>query len=434
MSKILQMTAENIKRLKAVEITPNGSIVEITGDNGQGKSSVLDSIIYALGGKEVIQDVPIRRGQETAKIVLQTDRYTITRTFTARGNGEYDTKLHITNEDGANITQAQTLISSWIGDLCFDPLEFVDMQPKDKIEVLKRVVTDFDFVAAERSRKQIFDDRTDINRKIKEAKSAVNGFNLPAEIPQPVDVTALLAELEKRNEHNRNVANERVLFERKLDEAARMEQQSIADRDRAAELERQAKALRETADARDADAQKLRDDYNVDFIETTVDTAEINAKLASAQSVNDLVRRKSDYDALLRKVETLELMSAELTSSIEAIDRSKSEAIQNADLGVDGLGFDETGITLHGLPFDQASSAQQIDAAVKLSMKANPKLKIILIKHGSLVGRRAFEQLREIAEKNDFQIWMETVESSRPGAIVIEEGSVASINTLEAAE
>ena len=46
--KIVKLTAENFKRLEAVEITPDGNTVLISGRNGQGKSSVLDSILAAL--------------------------------------------------------------------------------------------------------------------------------------------------------------------------------------------------------------------------------------------------------------------------------------------------------------------------------------------------------------------------------------------------
>ena len=38
--KIIELHAENVKRLKAVQIRPTGPLVEIAGRNGQGKSSV----------------------------------------------------------------------------------------------------------------------------------------------------------------------------------------------------------------------------------------------------------------------------------------------------------------------------------------------------------------------------------------------------------
>ena len=48
--KINALELENVKRIKAVKIDPtqNGLTI-IGGDNNQGKTSVLDSIAWALG-------------------------------------------------------------------------------------------------------------------------------------------------------------------------------------------------------------------------------------------------------------------------------------------------------------------------------------------------------------------------------------------------
>ncbi len=56
--RILRLQSENIKRLSAVDITPDGSTVIIGGRNAQGKSSVLDSIAYALGGAKLLPAKP----------------------------------------------------------------------------------------------------------------------------------------------------------------------------------------------------------------------------------------------------------------------------------------------------------------------------------------------------------------------------------------
>lgn len=67
--KIIKFRADNVKRLTAVEITPDGNMVQITGKNGQGKTSVLDAIWWALGGKENIQGQPIRKVARSIKIL-----------------------------------------------------------------------------------------------------------------------------------------------------------------------------------------------------------------------------------------------------------------------------------------------------------------------------------------------------------------------------
>ncbi len=64
--KIIGLKVENIKKVKAVEITPAEPIIKLSGDNGAGKSSILDSIAYAIGGKRLIPDDPIRKGEDTA--------------------------------------------------------------------------------------------------------------------------------------------------------------------------------------------------------------------------------------------------------------------------------------------------------------------------------------------------------------------------------
>src|SRR4051812_37263172 len=66
--KIISLHAENVKRLKAVDITPDSPTVVIAGKNGQGKSSVLDSILLALAGKDAakLMTRPIRDGAERA--------------------------------------------------------------------------------------------------------------------------------------------------------------------------------------------------------------------------------------------------------------------------------------------------------------------------------------------------------------------------------
>lgn len=64
-SKIVRLTAENVKRLVAVEIRPNpdGNLVIVGGRNAAGKSSVLDAIMFALAGKKALPAKPIREGK-----------------------------------------------------------------------------------------------------------------------------------------------------------------------------------------------------------------------------------------------------------------------------------------------------------------------------------------------------------------------------------
>ena len=71
--KINLLKAENIKRLVAVEIQANGEpVVVIRGRNGAGKSSVLDSIAFALGGKNLQPAEPIRADEPSRRTFSAT--------------------------------------------------------------------------------------------------------------------------------------------------------------------------------------------------------------------------------------------------------------------------------------------------------------------------------------------------------------------------
>ena len=110
--KIINLQAENIKRLKAVEITPQGNAVVLGGENGAGKSSVLDSIMMALGGGRTICEQPIRDGETRASIRLDLGKYVVERKFT-KGKSY----LTVTQADGAEIKSPQAMLDELIGSL-----------------------------------------------------------------------------------------------------------------------------------------------------------------------------------------------------------------------------------------------------------------------------------------------------------------------------
>jgi hypothetical protein len=85
---------------------------------------------------------------------------------------------------------------------------------------------------------------------------------------------------------------------------------------------------------------------------------------------------------------------------------------------------EERGVLLNGVPFSQASSARQLQAAVSIGLALNPKIRVILIRDGSLLDEDSMKLVSEMAEKNDAQIWVERVADGRPGCVVIEDGEI----------
>src|SRR3990167_10791645 len=134
--KIIQLSAENVKKLKAVEITPEGNVVVIGGKNGQGKSSVLDSIEYVLAGKGSQCPRPVRDGEEKAVIVCTLDDLVVTRVIKTDGSNS----LVVSSKDGAKYGSPQAMLDKLVGTLTFDPLAFSRMEPRKQLEVLKKLV------------------------------------------------------------------------------------------------------------------------------------------------------------------------------------------------------------------------------------------------------------------------------------------------------
>lgn len=61
--KISSLELENVKRIRAVQIVPTSAgLTVIGGNNGQGKTSVLDAIAWALGGDRYRPSAPTRDG------------------------------------------------------------------------------------------------------------------------------------------------------------------------------------------------------------------------------------------------------------------------------------------------------------------------------------------------------------------------------------
>jgi len=172
------LKAENIKKLVAVEITPSGSVIRITGKNASGKTSVLDSIFWALGGMKGIQAQPIRKGQTRAKVEIDLGEMTVKRIFNEGGT----TSLTIENKDGLSFKSPQTMLDGLLGKLSFDPLAFMNLEPRKQFETLRQL-TGVDFSKLDGLRQRTYDERAATNRDVKRLEVQVEGMNVQADAP-----------------------------------------------------------------------------------------------------------------------------------------------------------------------------------------------------------------------------------------------------------
>lgn len=424
--KIVQLQAENVKRLKAVTITPDGNIVEITGRNGQGKSSVLDAIWWALSGTTHIQAVPIRKGENEARIRLDLGDILVTRTFRAREDKTFTTSIVVENTEGARYPSPQRMLDSLLGALSFDPLAFVRMDGKAQMETLKRFVAGVDFEAIEKANKADFDRRTDVNRQARTLRAQAIGIAVPADVPaERIDDAALVEEMQRAGEHNTDLERRRARREQAEQTVAAYASTAAAHRQQAAELRRQADESDAMAKADDAQAEDLRSKLaDAPALPEPIDTVALRQRIADASRINVAVALREQRQRIEAEAAEAEAQAAALTKAMEDRAAQKRDAIAKAALPVPGIGFGEDEILLNGVPFDQASSAEQLRTSVAIAMAANPKLRVIRVQDGSLLDEEAMRILAEMAAAADYQVWIEVVQSGRSAAIVIEDGAV----------
>jgi hypothetical protein len=414
--KIVQLEAQNIKRLKAVRIRPEGDVIIIGGDNEQGKTSVLDSIMYALGGKNAVCEKPIHEGKDSAQVIVDLGEFTVTRTFTASGG-----TLTVKRADGTKVSSPQALLDGLVGRLSFDPLEFSRMEPARQKATLQALVG-LDFTKLDHDRKAAFDERTVVNRRLKEAEANLKAAPYHTSAPKvEVSVADLSMELTRAQEAE-------VEFERKKSgyEAAK---NRVASTEREiAGMERQIESLTKALAGlrKDLEAEKT-DAANAKAAAEDVpqyDIVGIRTKLAGAEAINRNVRENAQRAKLQEAVDKTRKEADGLTAKLDTIDKSKAQALSDAKFPVDGLAFDEGGVTLKGLPFNQASAAEQLRVSVAMGLALNPKLRVMLIRDGSLLDKKSLKMVATMASDNDAQVWLERVGDGAEVSVVIEDGEV----------
>jgi len=425
--KIVKLTAENIKKLRAVEITPNGDVVTISGKNGAGKTSVLDSIWWALSGTTHIQAQPIRKGETKARIRLDMGEIIVERKFTESGS-----TLVVENAEGARFPSPQKMLDAMIGELSFDPLAFSRMDARKQFDELRRVSElDVDIDELDRLNKSDYAKRTDINRDAKLRRAIVDGIAI-ADIgdAKQIDESELVAQLQKAGEHNTEIETRRARRSAAQETANQKKRESIESSNRAAKLREEADALDIVAKVASDEAIGIEEKINSaaplpNPIDVTVLRQQIESAMASNKAViarDQAIERKN---AAIKEATELEAKSKDITKTMDAREKAKSDAISRAVMPVDGLGFGDGIVMYRNVPFDQASSAEQLRVSLSIAMAANPKLRVIRIQDGSLLDDNGLASIAEMAKDNDYQIWIERVDNSGKIGIVIDDGSVA---------
>jgi len=424
--RIIRLEATNVKRLRAVAITPDGNVIRITGANGSGKTSLLDAIYWAFSGKKAITSKPVRSGEETATIRLELGTVTITRKFTAAG----ETSLIVESAEGARFPSPQRLLDDLFGELTFDPLAFSRADPKTQLETLRGLVKlDVDIDALDAANETDYQTRTGINRQIRVAMDRAQvleqGVNRTMEC-EPIDVTALVEQMGESATHNIAIENEKRA---RTDKESRAFQLRGDIQGLTQEIEKLIHKRNASMLMLDAIEEEVR---SWPTLPEPIDTYDLGEQIKAAQTENahraQQQKQRERHQAALDQLTALQIEAENLTDAMDERKAAKAAAIAGAAMPVPRLSFGEGEVLFNEIPFEQASTAEQIRVSMAIAMAANPKLRVVLIRDGSLLDAKSLAIVEQMAEEHDFQVFIESVSTDGSVGILLEEGQVAAID------
>jgi len=442
--RIIRLQASNIKKLNVIDITPNKYINRISGGNGSGKTSALDSIEWGLVGGKNIPSTPVRRGAVNARIRIDMGEteteVTLTRQF-FEGSAKRAGRLMVEQMPGADASEFQDkrkklttpdeLEDALLKQVSFDPLEFLRMEAKKQYHVLRRISTpDIDMDALDERIQADFDERTVAKRKRDELEAQRNAILVPEGLPtEPRDVTAMVAELAQASDYNAAIEREK----RKREDFAREREQMLRSaEDRTERL----KQLREEIERielglrQDLDRVQAMEKEEAAWkpLAEPKDGGALAEQIEEARTINRAIERAQMRAKKEEEFSVANEVWEKLDAAVKEGERRKKEAIAHAHYPVEGLGFGNQEVMYNNLPFEQASNAEQIKVSAAIGMATNSKVRVMRIKDGSLLDDDSLAIIAEMAQEHDFQVWIETVNTSGNVGFYMEDGEVKTVN------
>jgi DNA repair exonuclease SbcCD ATPase subunit len=426
---ISAISIENYKRIRSIDLKVDADrlVVLIGGANANGKSSILDAFEAALGGKSAVLADPVRHGAESAGIRIEFEggKLTVQRKINADGSSS----LEVRDDLGA-VRSPQAVLDKLVGKRFLDPRAFLTLKAGDQRQALLALVDkDGKIDGLDQRRKRVFDFRTEVNRDLTKATAERDRAqaSVPAEVPAPIDVAELSAEMQAISDAAADLAARRNRHDAAMGELTRA-RQAIAAAEAALAQARANLAAAQAAEQKALAAVNDAPPASPPATDASTRMLEIRAQIAKAQEHN---RQVAEVGALVKRcleldseVSRLQTKAKNATDEIAKIDTDKAAFLAAAALPVPGLGVAPDGVTFNGAPLSQASGAEQLRVALALAVAGNNELRDIWIRDGALLDDDSLRAVAEQAAITGIRVWIERVGDRDPGAVIIEDGSV----------
>lgn len=410
---INSLELENVKRIKAVAITPTEKGLNIIGGNNrQGKTSVLDSIAWALGGENFRPSKPTRDGSTIPPYL----KIQLSNGIIVERKGK-NSSLKVTDPSGKKA--GQTLLDDFIEKLALNLPKFMNSSNKEKANILLQIIGVGEQLAQyEMQEKELYQERLTVGRiadqKKKYAKEQMYYADVPDDLISPQDLINQQQEILAKNGEN----------QRKRERVHQIEYQVST-------LEQEYAALMKQIEAKKIELEKAREDLSIaqmdalDLIDQSTDELEKN--LADIEETNRKVRANLDKQKAEEDAKQYDEQYDSLTVKIENLRKQKMDLLNHADLPLPGLSVEDGELTYNGNKWDGMSGSDQLKVSTAIVRKLNPKCGFVLLDK--------LEQM-DLDTLNDFGQWLENeglqaiatrVSTGDECSIIIEDGMVKQV-------
>lgn len=409
--KITALQAENVKRIKAVQIEPAPTGLTIVGgNNNQGKTSVLDAIAWALGGEKYRPNAAAREGAVSPPHL----RVTLSNGIVVERRGK-NGSLTVTDPTGKRA--GQTLLNEFVEQLALDLPRFLNASDKDKADTLLKIIGVGDqLVQIDREIKALYDKRTAIGQIAAQKKAYADEMQEYPDAPtEPVSAVELIRrqqDILARNGENQRKRMQLAQLQEKEKQVGRRVQELTHELEMA---EHQLAAVQQDVqDARKSAAQ-LQDES----------TAEIEAALADVEETNRKVRANLDKSRAREDADGMAAQYADLTTQLSQLRKSRTDLLNGADLPLPGLGVEDGALTYNGRRWTDMSGSDQLRVATAIVRKLNPDCGFVLLDKLEQMDLRTLQEFGAWLQQEGLQAIATRVSTGGECQIIIEDGRVA---------
>lgn len=408
--KITALEAENVKRIKAVALTPSPTGLTIVGgNNNQGKTSVLDALAWALGGEKFRPAAAVRDGALAPphlKVILSNG-------VVVERRGK-NSSLTVTDPTGQR--SGQQLLNAFVEPLALDLPRFMQASDKDKADTLLNIIGVGDALTGlDREIKALYDRRTVIGQIGAQKRHAAEELTEYPDAPsEPVSAIELIQQQQEILLHNADNQRQRMKL-------AQLEEQEKQLGRRVQELSQELEMVEHQLTAVQQDVQdatktvaQLQDESTAELEQSIRNVEEINrqvsANLAKSKAQDEAERYAQEYTAL--------------TEQIKAKRTARMDLLNGADLPLTGLGVEDGSLTYNGKHWQDMSGSDQLRVATAIVRRLNPDCGFVLLDKLEQMDLATLAEFGSWLQAEGLQAIATRVSTGGECQIIIEDGRV----------